>query len=654
MRSPMLFWRMLLAVTSSVAFAAAWNTVTAVRTNNIVILHSRWLLLLAALVLLGILSTVLLSLTWSRYAERLLDWLDRLFRLKGPWLTAGWILFATFVMIYPAIYLHPIYGRFLQGRYLQVGTFWLLALAGMTCMKSLRKEFSWQMALAVSAITQAAVYSIVLNFSQVNDYPFSLGWLETTPFYSASILFANKLYGISLPLPLMNETVVLMRAAPFFIGNVPIWIHRAWFAILSVGLTIALAAVIIRRWRVRGNRMIFLVAAWIYIYLMQGPVQAHLLACAIILIASYRPQEFWLATVGVFLASIWAGISRINWYPVPGLFAAVLYLLEVPVEASGSRLRYMWMPVFWFIFGTAVAFGSQFAYIHLSGNASQPGGAFTSLTSDLLWYRLLPGAANRVGILLAAILVSLPLLALIVYFIRHKPRHFHPLRLIGVFAALLVLFLGGLVVSIKIGGGTDLHNLDAYLILLMLVSGYFYFDRIKPDTDLLSAPVSFPGAIIVPAILIPIWLGIQLVNPIFTWDHAQADQVLSTIRSQVKEADRDGSEVLFISQRHLLALKMVDVPLVPEYEQEYLMEMVMSHNRAYLDRFQQDLQARRFGMIVAAPYSTGLQGSKVVWGTENDLWVQDVVIPLNCYYERIENFDEQEIALYTARDQPCQ
>jgi hypothetical protein len=145
-----------------------------------------------------------------------------------------------------------------------------------------------------------------------------------------------------------------------------------------------------------------------------------------------------------------------------------------------------------------------------------------------------------------------------------------------------------------------------------------------------------------------------LVNPIFTWDHAQADQVLSTIRSQAEAADRDGSEVLFISQRHLLALKMVDVPLVPEYEQDYLMEMVMSHNRAFLDRFQQDLRARRFGMIVAAPYSTGLKGREALWGEENDLWVQDVVIPLNCYYERIENFDEQEIALYIARDHPCQ
>ena len=127
-----------------------------------------------------------------------------------------------------------------------------------------------------------------------------------------------------------------------------------------------------------------------------------------------------------------------------------------------------------------------------------------------------------------------------------------------------------------------------------------------------------------------------------------------TIRSQVEVAYRDRSEVLFISQRHLLGLKMADVSLVSEYEQDYLMEMVMSHNRAYLDRFQQDLRARRFGMIVAAPYSSGLQGSDVLWGEENDLWVQDVVNPLTCYYEIVRVFNDQEIALYEPRNQPCE
>ena len=52
------------------------------------------------------------------------------------------------------------------------------------------------------------------------------------------------------------------------------------------------------------------------------------------------------------------------------------------------------------------------------------------------------------------------------------PWGVHLLRLGLIFAALLVLFAGGLVVSMKIGGGVDIHNLDAYLSLLLIVTVY--------------------------------------------------------------------------------------------------------------------------------------------------------------------------------------
>jgi hypothetical protein len=48
----------------------------------------------------------------------------------------------------------------------------------------------------------------------------------------------------------------------------------------------------------------------------------------------------------------------------------------------------------------------------------------------------------------------------------------HPLgfwRSFGIVAILLVFFVGGLVVSVKIGGGTNLHNLDAFMILLLIL-----------------------------------------------------------------------------------------------------------------------------------------------------------------------------------------
>ena len=338
---------------------------------------------------------------------------------------------------------------------------------------------------------------------------------------------------------------------------------------------------------------------------------------------------------------------------MPGLFAAVLYLLEVPYIASGSRLRYLWKPVFWFTFGLVTALASQFAYVLLSGNANQPGGAFTSLTSDLLWYRLFPNATNSIGILASVLIVSLPLLTIIYFYLLRRHAVYQPLRLIGIFSALLVLFLGGLVVSIKIGGGSDLHNMDAYFILLMLVGGYFYFDRMTPAIGVVKVSVSYPLFIIVLTILVPVWMAIQVVSPIFTWDREKADQALATIRSQVEGVNRSGGEVLFISQRHLLALNMVNVPLVPEYEQDYLMEMVMSHNRAYLDQFQQDLEVQRFAMIIANEQTIQYYWRTRSFGEENDLWVQEVSAPMLCYYRPNDQLGDVGIVLYVPREEPC-
>ncbi|MGA2503989.1 MAG: hypothetical protein ABSG01_07850 [Anaerolineales bacterium] len=530
---------------------------------------------------------------------------------------------------------------------------WLFILAAALVLKISRRNISWSFSVAVTVITQAVIYSFLPIVSVINNYPFSLGWSDTTNYYRASILFAKQIYGMNMALPIMHATQNFLLAVPFLFGNLPIWVHRAWEAILSVGFPIALGVVYVRRLKLSIWRLFWTMVAWVVLFLMQGPIHIHLLACAIIFIWGVKPQKFWFTTLVVLLASIWAGLSRINWYPVPGLFAAVLFLLEIPYETSKSWLRYLWKPVFWFLLGIVAAFASQFTFVIVSGNAGHPGDAFTSLTSDLLWYRLFPNATNSIGILPSALIVSLPLLALIVYSLWRRQGIYHPLRLSGIFSAVLVLFLGGLVVSIKIGGGSDLHNLDAYLILLMLVGGYFYFDCLTPESNKMSVPLSYPTVITILAIIFPVWMAVKQVSPSMTWDGSQVNQVLESLRSQTEAVGRTGGEVLFITQRQLLALKMVNVPLVPDYEQDYLMEMVMSHNRPYLDRFQQDLQAQRFSMIVASAYSQSFQGAGRAFGNENDLWVQEVVIPLNCYYKEVAGFNNQPVALYVPRAQPC-
>jgi len=71
---------------------------------------------------------------------------------------------------------------------------------------------------------------------------------------------------------------------------------------------------------------------------------------------------------------------------------------------------------------------------------------------------------------------------------------------------LLVLLAGGLVVSTKIGGGSNLHNLDAYLTLLLVVGGWCYYTRTNPD-DVETTPTLTPGE---PAARLP-WIGLLYI-----------------------------------------------------------------------------------------------------------------------------------------------
>ncbi len=169
------------------------------------------------------------------------------------------------------------------------------------------------------------------------------------------------------------------------------------------------------------------------------------------------------------------------------MLAVTLWLLEVPFQHStGSDKEseqsivfrdifiYLLKPAGWFLLSMGIAFLSQGLYILWSGN---PTSEFTSsFSSGLLWYRLWPNPTFILGILPGILLLSFPSLWIIVLRLREfsdtKPlwRSIHIIRLLGLAAVLVVLFIAGLVVSVKIGGGSNLHNMDS---LPRAAPGYF-------------------------------------------------------------------------------------------------------------------------------------------------------------------------------------
>ncbi len=579
----------------------------------------------------------------------------------------GIIYFISFIL-FPWLVLSPAVSL-AASLPLRFGIFCLLSIGGAFLFLRAWPKQGWGAALLVTTLGYASAYKIASFIPDISSYPFSLGWSEGSRYYYASLWLSKQVYGMSLPPSVLHPTRYLLQSIPFLISGSSLWFNRLWQVILWVVPTALTSYLLVRRLDLPARRKPLVITlsmiCWGFIFLFQGPVYYHLQFMVILILWGFNRNHFWRNLILVLIASLWAGLSRINWLPVPGLLASVLYLMESRVEDK-TIIRYLIPPAVWVLAGTGIGFASQSAFQLWSGNPQAWFGS--SFTSDLLWYRLFPNPTYPMGILLSAVLVSLPIIGLIFIRLINRWREFHFIRLLGLAAILGVVFAGGVIVSLKIGGGSNLHNLDAYLTLLLVIGSYIYFERFEPDQLAQLAenrpevtppqPSKLMGTIenifIAGALIIPLYFTLSMGGQIPQRDFTAAQAALQTINTATQQAAKRGGEVLFISQRQLLTFNEVkNVPLLPEDELVFLMEMAMSDNRAYLDAFHQDISNQRFDMIVSEPLVIQYQGRNHSFGEENDAWVQRISEPVLCYYEPAIKLDSVGLVIYTPRPEPC-
>jgi hypothetical protein len=547
--------------------------------------------------------------------------------------------------------------------------FCLMSLVGTFLFHQTWPRHTWGAGLMITALGYASAYKLASFVPDVSTYPFSLAWSEASRYYYASLWLSRQVYGFSIPLSVLHPSRYLLEAIPFLLPNSPLWLSRLWQVILWVVTAGATCWLLIRKLGLTGRSkpviISLAVALWGFLFLFQGPVYYHLLIMVILVLWGYNSNHPWRTMGIVLVASLWAGISRINWLPVPGLLAAALYLIEVQQKGKPAW-RYVSIPATWVLVGTAIGYASQMAYQTWSGNPAAWFGS--SFTSDLLWYRLLPNVTYPLGILPSAILVSFPIIGLLGLHLANHWREFRPLRLLSLAAILGVLFIGGVVVSVKIGGGSNLHNLDAYLALLLVIGSAIFFGRFQPDQpsqvgeSVLIRPIIPPDErirlseyiLILLALAIPMYYTLSAGGQLPKHDTQAAQAALKTINHATQEAAQQGGKVLFISQRQLLTFNYVqNVPLEPDYELVFLMEMAMAGNTSYLDAFHAEISQQRFAMIVSEPLVIQWQGKNHGFGEENDAWVREVSVPVLCYYQPSTNLDSVGLVLYTPRTTPC-
>jgi hypothetical protein len=562
------------------------------------------------------------------------------------------LFFIVLAILFPWLVMGPV-GGFLQPIWIRLLVFSITVILGAILIKPVRLGLRWLSATAITILAYGVVYKIATFIPDISTYPFSLGWSEASRYYYASTFLAEKIYDAWTPPSVLHPSRYLMQAVPFLATELPLWAHRAWQVFLWISTSLATGILLARRLGLQQGLHRILFTAWAFLFLFQGPLYYHLLVIVILVLWGFDRQRFWRSLVVVLVASAWAGISRINWLPVPGLLAAALYFLETRVGEEGW-LRYMVKPAIWVSLGAPLAYIVQVLYERFSGNPAEYFGS--SFSSDLLWYRLFPSVTYPLGVLPAAALVSLPLvLLMLTRLVEYEAGHVqsakwrlthHPIRLLGLGAILFVLGMGGIIVSVKIGGGSNLHNIDAFLVLLLVIGSYTILDRFRSDGPASAGKPGPSPVLIAWALVMPVLFAIIAGGPLPNRDPVGAAAALSELQESVRQVSAGGDEVLFIAERHLLLFQNINTgPVVHEYEKVFLMEMAMAGNKAYFDDFYEDLYSHRYELIVSDTLWPHYQGRTHSFGEENDAWVRWVVEPLICSYKEWKTLSEVGLVL---------
>ncbi|GAB4567977.1 MAG: hypothetical protein Fur0017_09920 [Anaerolineales bacterium] len=632
------FLQVWLGALAAVSLLAILQTIQRTADLEVLLLRSKWIGLVGVFALTAAVGA---WLSCSAFLNRISDRLDHLTTQSLNTLRITFyvsLIIAVFFLVW-LIRLY-VFGGILPQVMPILWVFLWAALIQTIGLKLLLK-LEWHVAFAIVLLAQGFIYQTYGIFAITSANPFSMGYSEAGRHYYASMFFSESLYGMKLPLPFLHPSRYLLLSIPFLVDGLPLWFHRFWQALLWFGLTLG-ASLSLARFARTSGWMKFFMTAWAFLFFFQGAVYYHLHVMVILILLGISVKNFGRSLAFIILASLWAGISRVNWFPVPAMLAVAIYVLETPVNGKGWK--YWLTPFIWGISGLAAALISQFVYIQISGNADAS--AFgSSFTSDLIWNRLLPNETFPMGILPGILLVSAPIFAALHQMMRGKMGYLHPLRWLVLTVMLAVLFVGGAIVSTKIGGGGDLHNMDAYLVMLSVLAAAFWSGQVSAENDAKPMFGRVGWGVAAAALLIPFGFAIRHIGFLPSFDKAVAEKDIQLLQ----QALAGGGEILFVTERQLITFDYIHgVALVPEYEQSELMEMAMSRNRPYLEKFYSDLRERRFALILAEDqkFTTQKEGA---FTEENVAWVRYVGAPLLCNYKPVITLTSNNLQVHEPR-----
>jgi hypothetical protein len=594
----------------------------------------------------------------------------------GSW---RWFL-VFFVFIFPVwLFQFSVLGIVFQGFFIRL-LIWAASLFLFAFLISEKHVLiGWERFL-FALILSGSLFSIFASLRFVSDYPFSLGWSEGNRLWDYSIMFGRERYDY----PPDRDIFVLLETGrqlvggiPFLIPGITITAVRLWVALLEILPYVLLGLVVFRS--MSNHKGLWLaLSLWTYLFLKQGPIHPPLIISAI-LIALAWGSSLWISIPLIIFAGYFTNISRFTWIFAPAIWLVLLEFSNAPTDEKGRIEKPVWGRVITLflsgLFGGLVL--PEFVkFLQKNLNATSviqnsdvsPAFLQTAVSNQsLLWYRLLPNSTYGLGILLGTLVATAPLVFLLYYFARKRKWPVHPLQKLSIILPLIAFLAVGLVVSAKIGGGGDLHNMDMFFIGLLFSMVLAWQHGGRQWLQNAYQESIWIKMVIVASLTIPVFTPLQSMRSYdfiekVSWlvaltdapneraldmypAQAVIDDSLKVIQTEVDKAKLQG-EVLFIDQRQLLTFGFIrDVPLAVDYDKKVLIERALSANRQYYESFYTDLKDHRFSLIIVQPLNTPRKGSNDQFGEENNAWVKWAADPLLCYYEIYQTLSDVNVQL---------
>ncbi len=629
--------------------------------------------------------------------KRLFGQLLRLLRRRVGILR--WLLAVVIILLPVYILQYTFWGIVLHGPYLRLLLlFFSMILPAFLFTNDENRLIDWRVLLTVSILVSGG-WVFFSSLSQVTDYPFSLGWSEGNRLWDYSIMFGRRLYNYppdkELPVYL-DVGRQFLGGLPFLLPHITIWQERLWLSLQGVIPYLLLGGASF--YLNRKDLLPWVAAAiWAFVFVRQGPIHPPLLLCAIMVALAWR-RPLWLAIPLVMAAGFFAVTSRFTWLFAPAMWAV---MLEVGMaDGNGRHLsKEVWKRTV--AVGLAGVMGGYVLpflnsmlknWINLMNEPAvlAPAGPTEGITLDsiqsrlsdqpLLWYRLFPNETFAPGILIGLALAVGPLIFILIYLSRSRRWLLNGWQKLAITLPLLAFLVVGLIVSAKIGGGGDLHNLDMFIIGLMFTGAIAWRNGGRRWIEEIHLAPALPKAMTLALLIIPVYWVMMSLRPLSVNGNLVAIVTLSDIapsyavtgvlpdplpdtlpskedtykalediRAEVERAAPFG-EVLFMDQRQLLTFGYISpIPLVPEYDKKVLIDKAMSEDAAYFAEFYRDLANQRFSLIITNPLNETIKTDEAIFGEENNAWVKWVSSPVLCYYEPVLRLKKVKIQLLKPR-----